>query len=155
MKTAILIVLSMVSVLLVGCNSARVKTGVPKSFAVDKKIKGKGILLAAVEPEGTVYRVRKVEPKQDGSFEFWSEALSKHLTENGYVKVSESDITVSGVKGQQYEYNVPVGAKDYIYQVAMIPNQGDLIVVEASGDRKRFDQLRSEVDKAIQDLEIK
>ena len=149
------LILVFVSTLTVGCQTSRVKPSVPKHFAVDKKIKVKGIVLAAVEPQGTVYRVRKVKPKQDGSFEFWSEALANHLTENGYVKLSQSDIKVSGVKGQQFEYNVPVGSEDYIYQVAVIPSNKELIVVEASGARKRFDQLRASVDSAIQKIEVK
>lgn len=139
---------------LVACQTT-VKTSIPETFAEDRDVKVKGVLLGAIEPQGTVFRVRRVKPKQEGNFKFWKEALAKHLVDSGYVKVSEKDIVVSGRTGQQIEYNVPVGNKDYTYQVSILPSKEDLLVVEASGERKRFSFLRPKIDQAIQKIEIK
>ena len=141
------------SLFLAACQT--VQTSVPESFARDKDVEGKGVILGALDPFGSMYRVRTITPDEEGNFEFWTDALDRHLKESGYVSLSEKEVTVSGKKGRQLEYNVPMSSEDHIYQVSLFSLDDEILLVEASSERKRFDQLRTKLDKAIKGIKIK
>lgn len=121
----------------------------PEGFAVFRKA---GHFQAA-SADGAVYRVRSVRHKPQAALEFWTEALRNRMIGAGYHVLAEQEIkTADGAPGALFELGAVNGERDQTYVVALIPDGGRLILVEATGEAEGFKAHREAVLAAVAGL---
>ena len=111
---------------------------------------------AAMSPEGMIYRVRVManEPKQ--TLRFWSEALTHHLRQEGYVALSiDNAFEAAGMTGSFSEWTVPYAGGTYKYLTGVLVGETTLAVVEASSDHETYDRHRAAVLESLKSVDIR
>jgi hypothetical protein len=123
----------------------------PKGFAVYDN----GSSYRAASPDGVVYRVRSEDNEPQADLKFWSEALSKRMTEAGYILLNEEPVKAGSTDGHLLELAAPLGNRDYAYAVAVFVKDDDIIIVEAAGEVALMKDKRSDIVTAISQLAFK
>ncbi|MCK5201930.1 MAG: DUF4349 domain-containing protein, partial [Spirochaetales bacterium] len=149
MKRIVLIILS---VLLIGCEAVVLKTTIetPDGFA---ELDTVGVY-AAVSPEGMNYRVRYVKNMPQQSLEFWTEALTTHLKQEGYVGVSyENKFNAQGLPGLFSEWTVPYNTDTHKYLTGILVTEEIIAVAEAAGDHIIYAQHRESILNSLETIQ--
>ena len=103
----------------------------------------------AVSPEGVTWHIH-VEKKQPAAdLSFWKIALRKRMAEAGYRITDSLDFQSAGQLGYALELTAPLGGADYYYLVAAVPNQGRILVAEASGAAEAYLKRRPAILAAL------
>ncbi len=145
MKTSVLITV----LVLAGCASFEAQP--PKGFAVYDD----GDDYRAVSPDGVVYRVRSEDNEPEAGLAFWREALTKRMSDAGYLVIGAEPIKAGAVEGHLLDLAAPLGNKDYGYEVAVFVAGDDIVIVEAAGEAALLKEKRAEVVAAMQQLSFK
>jgi hypothetical protein len=131
-----------------GCQ--KVSMEVPEGFA---KIEDSDELYTAVTPEGMKLSIRKEKNYPKKGTAFWGEALSHHLEEEGYIRVSENDGVIifdcPAGKGAYIEWGVPYGGKDYLYLTGVVVRGKDLYVIQAAGPYSVYKQYQKGIKTSL------
>lgn len=123
----------------------------PKGFAVYHD----GADYRAVSPEGVVYRVRSEANDPEADLAFWREALTKRMSDAGYIVVGEEPVKSRNGEGHLLELAAPLGARDYAYAVAVFVADDDIVIVEAAGEVTTFKEKRGDIVAAIGELSLR
>jgi hypothetical protein len=106
----------------------------------------------AVTPDGVLYRVRSEKHEPKGELPFWKEALKERMVAAGYQVAAESDATANGVPGAVLELRAPLGEQDWTYLVAVFPNGGKLVLVEAAAEISKLEPRKAAILEAVAQL---
>ena len=142
MKTSLLVTL----LTLAACGSFEAQA--PKGFAVYDD----GADYRAVSPDGVVYRVRSEDNAPEAGLPFWREALTKRMSDAGYLVIGGEPVKAGTVDGHLIELAAPLGNKDYGYAVAVFVAGDDIVIVEAAGEGALLKEKRGDIIAAIQQL---
>lgn len=150
--TLAILLLSFLSILVFsGCQ--KVSMEVPEGFA---KIEDSAELYTAVTPEGMKLSIRKEKNYPEKGTAFWGEALSHHLDEEGYTRISEGDEVITfecpAGKGAYVEWGVPYGGKDYLYLTGVVVRGKDLYVIQAAGPYSVYKQYQEGIKTSLSTL---
>jgi hypothetical protein len=128
---------------LVSCKQLVVKT--PAGFAALQSADQ----YAAMSPEGMIYRVRVMHNSPKQSLSFWTEALTNHLQQEGYVPVStDNEFQAGTLRGTFSEWSVPYADDTYKYLTGILVGDETIAVVEATSSHDVYDRHRAAVLKA-------
>jgi hypothetical protein len=109
----------------------------------------------ATNAEGVVVSVRREDNRPYGDLSFWSGALDAHLRRGGYVADKAVDVqSANGVAGRQIRYHTQREGRDFVFWVSVFVTDGEVVVVEAGGDRAHFNKLEAAVTSSLASLEI-
>lgn len=132
---------------LAGCSELAVKT--PSGFAA---LESTG-QYAAMSPEGMVYRVRVMHNSPPQSLDFWTEALTNHLEQEGYVPLSTGNAFEAGPLGGTFsEWTVPYADDTYKYLTGILVGEETIAVVEASSVHEVYDRHRDAVLASLESI---
>ena len=108
---------------------------------------------AAMSPEGMIYRVRVMKNSPKQSLEFWAEALTNHLQQEGYVRISnENDFHAGSARGSFSEWTVPYGSETYKYFTGVLVAEDTIAVAEASGAHDIYNRYRAALLKSLETI---
>ena len=108
----------------------------------------------AVSPERIMYRVRAHDNEDKAELAFWTTALKTHMQDSGYLQLAESAINAGPVPGYLLTLASPLGAKDYTYVIAIFTYKDKLLVFEAAGETKYFDNHKDNIIKTIENTNL-
>ena len=136
-------------VVLAGCVTApSVET--PRGFASYEPTE----VIAAVSPEGVGFRLRAVDNDPIQSLGFWSEALSRHMTDSGYLLYAHGDFTCPAGPGEAFEWVAPVGEVDWIYLTAIVVAGERILIAESAGPVDVYRERRAAVVAALGTISV-
>jgi len=144
-----LIVLLAASSLLAGCvTGATVAT--PQGFASYSDAERP----TAVSPEGVGFRLRTVanDPPQD--LAFWSEAISRHMVDSGYLPYARESFSSPAGAGEAFEWMAPVGEDDWNYLTAIVVTGKEIFIAEAAGPASIYADHRAAVRAALETIAV-
>jgi hypothetical protein len=125
------------SLVLVGCKQMVVEA--PRGFA-ELETENQ---YAAMSPEGMIYRVRLVKNSPEQSLDFWTEALTTHLRQQGYVPDSaDNGFDAGELRGLFSEWTVPYGSDTYKYLTGVLVSKQAIAVAEAAGSHLVYAKYR-------------
>jgi hypothetical protein len=142
-------VLLAASTLLTGCVTAPT-VATPQGFASYSDAE----LPTAVSPEGVGFRLRTVanDPPQD--LAFWSEAISRHMVDSGYLPYAQESFSSPAGAGEAFEWIAPVGEDDWIYLTAIVVADEEIYVAEAAGPTSVYAHHREAVRAALETIAV-
>ncbi|MBN1687259.1 MAG: DUF4349 domain-containing protein [Spirochaetales bacterium] len=109
----------------------------------------------AVSPEGMRYRVRVIENKPAQTLDFWSEALSTHLTKEGYLPFGAAErFSAQGDDGLIHEWVLSYGHEDYIYMTALVVTDSVLAVIESAAEQSVYRSHRNAIVSSLEALDL-
>jgi hypothetical protein len=136
---------------LAGCTRG-VDIQTPESFA---ELDEGDYAYRATSAEGVVIAVRREDNDPKGNLAFWSAAVDYELRRKGYTAKSSKDVkSADGIAGKQIRYNATREGRPSVLWTTVYVSGGDVIVVEAGGDAAHFEGVESEVEKAINEVEV-
>lgn len=99
----------------------------------------------AVSPSGNTLRVRVHENPEEGTLQFWQEAIQRTLTEErGYTVIASVPVsTAAGLGGIETTYAPNAEKPEYLYVIDLFIDDDRVIVVEAGGE---FETFSAELD---------
>lgn len=101
-----------------------------------------------ISADGVRLAAREVDNYPEATLEFWTDALSLHLEEQGYAhKHRECFETTAGLPGCTLEVMLPRGAEDWVLSTTLFVEGDRIYLVEAAASFERFapveDRLRA------------
>lgn len=138
-----------IALLLSACSSF--EASAPKGFAVYDG----GSDYRAVTSDGVVYRVRSEDNEPQADLTFWREALTKRMSDAGYVVIGDEPVKCRNGEGHLLDLAAPLGTRDYGYTVAVFVVGSDIVIVEAAGEVATFKEKRADIVAAIGELALK
>jgi hypothetical protein len=139
-----------------GCRASEMRT--PDGFvALDEDdIEWRSYQWKAVSPDGAAVVIRERENKEEGSLEFWSEALEREIVERqGYKLLDKAPVEGRNAKGLQMNFMALYGGQPYRYSVAVFANKDDLVTVELAADEAVWKRHEATLQAAVRSLELK
>jgi hypothetical protein len=134
---------------LVSCKQLVVKT--PAGFAALQSADQ----YAAMSPEGMIYRVRVMHNSPKQSLSFWTEALTNHLQQEGYVPVStDNEFQAGTLRGTFSEWSVPYADDTYKYLTGILVGDETIAVVEATSSHDVYDRHRAAVLESLESVDF-
>ncbi|MDA8137148.1 MAG: hypothetical protein M0036_00735 [Desulfobacteraceae bacterium] len=106
----------------------------------------------AVNPDGIVYRVRRVPNKPYADMAFWKEAMKKRMLEAGYHFGAEGPLQAGARPGHLLELTAPYGPQDYGYMIAIFVEKENIQIAEAAGEISALARCRPALMKALASL---
>jgi len=131
----------------ISCNEVGVET--PAGFAALETEDQ----YAAMSPEGMIYRVRVMKNSPKQSLEFWTEALTNHLQQEGYVPIStDNEFHAGSTRGSFSEWTVPYGNDTYKYLTGVLVAEEAIAIAEASGSYDIYNRNRAAVLQSLETI---
>jgi len=134
----------------VGC-TLPFKTEVPSGFAVSKK-SGNYLIYS---PDGFKIRIKAEKNSPSKDILFWSEALKTHLTNSGYFLLDENSFNSVNLEWKRLTWLMPVSHEYYKYMTAIAAKKNWIYIMEASGEKKLFDNYEEDLEKIISSVYAK
>ena len=127
------------------------KADIPQGFAVSKK--GKSFLVYS--PDGFKLKIKteKNNPQKDTLF--WAETLKTHLAKNGYFLFDEASSISANLEWRRITWLMPVNHDYYKYMTAIAVKGKRIYIIEASGEKKLFDNYEEDIEKIISSVSAK
>jgi cytochrome c-type biogenesis protein CcmE len=108
-----------------------------------------------ITADGVMLKAREVENYPEAGLEFWTDALQRHLEEQGYVVKSQDCFeTTRGLDACTLDFMLPHGAEDWVLSVTLFVVEDEIILVEVAGPYDRFATIEDELDKAIKTFDL-
>ncbi len=107
--------------------------------------------MRAVSADGVALSVRTEDNPQDGTLEFWSQAVSAELEgRQGYTLVDNSEVGPAGnPDGVMMEFDVVKRGNNMKYLVAVFVQTGQVVVAEAAGPAEAVTPTDADIRKAL------
>ncbi len=134
-----------------GCtHGARLST--PSGFATLDE--GSGYSYRATNAKGVVLATRTEPNAVKANTEFWADTLDAKLKDKGYTSDGTRSVkTAKGLSGTQLRYLTTKNGREHRYWVTVFATNKKVFVVEAAGDKERFDKSVVAVEGAISSLD--
>ncbi len=108
----------------------------------------------ATSAEGVVIAVRTADNDPKGNLEFWKTAMGYELSRRGYAKQSEVAVkSLSGTPGVQLRFTTSHRERPHVFWATLFVTGSKIVIVEAGGDKAHFEQVRAEVQAAIEGVD--
>ena len=136
-----------------GCRSFNIET--PDAFLELEDQRRASYDYRATTADGVVLAVQSLPNKQNGTLEFWSEAIRNKLRDvRGYALLEETDVRTSrGLAGKQMRFGRDESGQTYRYWVTVfVRPEGaspKLWVIEAGGLQEAFERRQRLVEQTI------
>ncbi len=130
------------------CSPISVKK--PQGFA-EQRI---GSEYYAISPEGTLFRVRYVKNYPEKELSFWSQAVKKHLEDEGYQFIKEEAFETPRKPGVLFQWGAPYGRDNYIYLTAIVVSGNKIGIAEASCEYSLFAGYRDTLLASIKSITL-
>jgi hypothetical protein len=147
-KTAVIFLI--VSFLAVSFSCSKIEVKKPAGFAELRK----GSSYYAISPEGVLFRVRHVENYPEKNLDFWSKAVKKHLTEEGYQFIDQEGFSATKNPGVLFQWGAPYGRENYIYLTAIIVLGKDIAVAEVACEYSLFATYRDSLLASLKSVSL-
>jgi hypothetical protein len=123
---------------------------VPEDFVVLEE-DNRSYAQRATNAHGVVLAVREIDNEVHGSRDFWAEAVRQRLrVAHGYALVEESEAqAASGDRGLLMRFGRDEGSRPYLFWLALFVTEDKVFIVEAGGERERFEESRESIEGAI------
>lgn len=126
----------------------------PRGFIVLEEERASQYEFRSTSADGIVIAVRDIENEQEGTLEFWAEAVTSKLRDSrGYAMLEESDISAGGVQGKQIRFGRDESGHSYRYWVTVfVRSEGAnarIWVIEAGGRQEVFERRQEEIERTI------
>jgi len=153
MRTMMLTASILGAVLLVGCGSP-VTIHAPDDFVVLEDDDYGPYDARATTAHGVVVAGRAVDNEEEGSLEFWLDAIRNRLrTMGGYALLEETEVTAgSGHQGTQLRFGRDEGGHTYLYWLSVFVTEDTVYLVEAGGRQELFEEAQESVARTIADV---
>lgn len=151
-----LFVLLALAMLLGACRVSEVRT--PNGFvALDEDdIQWRDYEWKAVSPDGAVVVVRERDNNEEGSLDFWAEALEREIIERqGYKLIDKGPVQGRNVKGTQLNFEALYGGQPYFYSVAVFTDEDSIVTVETAASAEVWERHKDALQKAVLSTEFK
>lgn len=110
---------------------------------------------SAISPEGMIYRIRLIKNIPEQSLEFWAEALTNHLQNEGYAAITTgNEFYTDESFGLYSEWNVPYNKDTYKYLSGILVSEKSIAVIEAAADHVIYNLHREALLKNLKTIEI-
>ena len=115
-----------------------------------------GYVLRATTTDGAVIGVTALEHKVQGNLGFWSDAISRQLTEGGgYELLDTSDVTAAtNQPGRRMDFGRDAGRQTYHFVVVVYVTDDHIWLVEAGGDESTYAAREPQIAEAIASFRI-
>jgi hypothetical protein len=152
-RPVILLALALAA-LSVGCGHA-FEMAAPQNFVVLDE-DDEQYAQRATSADGVVISVREIDNDNEGSLQFWTEAIRNRLRiVGGYALVSEAEVRAgSGERGKQMRFGRDEGSRPYFYWVTLFVTDDHVFVIEAGGRRETFERLQPQIERAIARFQV-
>lgn len=142
--------LTIIMTIVILSSCSRIKIQKPEGFAEIQK----STMYKAMSPEGLPFQVRSFKnyPKKDLSF--WKKALKAHLQQEGYKLISEKTLGEESSEVHCFEWGAPYGGADYIYLTALMIKGKKILLAEAAGNMKLYNEHQHAIMKSLETLII-
>lgn len=111
--------------------------------------------LKTITADGVMVKVREVENYPEASLEFWTDALARHLEQQGYAQKSkECFASNSGVPGCRLDFLLPHGAEDWVLSETLFVVGDTVYLVEAAGPFERYAKVEAEYAASLRTFRV-
>ncbi|MBN2581914.1 MAG: hypothetical protein JXL80_02525 [Planctomycetes bacterium] len=110
-----------------------------------------------VSADGVYVGLRKPQPAEKGTLDFWVKAIENELTVGkGYTPVKSSELTSGdGAVGRCMDFAATVDDREMRYAVAVWVAGGRVVVAEAGGPKQPFDTDRALIEAALRGVTVR
>jgi hypothetical protein len=138
----------------ISCASFSAKA--PENFAAYESESDK---FKAISSDGVLYRISVYEQKSEASMDFWKEAFLLNMKNANYKQEDSLNVNIGGKAAMGYLFSYANSARQDLYLVAAVPiiNKiftNEMLVVEASAEREKFNARKAYILKAIGEIEL-
>lgn len=124
---------------------------VSKSFRVYEESRD----LKAITADGVMIKAREVENYPEATLEFWTDAMDRHLEEQGYTRKSKECFkSQTGLAGCRLDYLLPHGPEDWVLSETLFLDGDTVYVVEAAGPFERYAKIETEYAASLRTFRI-
>jgi hypothetical protein len=148
----ILNILKILSIMLIMVLSscAPFNAKVPENFA--EYSESESNKFKAISSDGVLYRVSAYEQKSEASIDFWREAFLLKMKNSNYKQEDSLNVSIGGKAAIGYIFSFANNVGSDLYLVAAVPSGNKMLVVEASAEREKFNARKSDILKAIGEI---
>ena len=135
---------------LFSCASFKAQT--PENFAeYSDSPSGK---FKAVSSDGVLYRVSEYKQKAEASMDFWREAFLLKMKNTNYKQEDSLSVSIGGKAAIGYVFSFANSTGSDLYLVAAVQSDKKVFVVEAAGERAKFENRKKDILDAIGKITI-
>jgi len=122
----------------------------PKSFRKFEDTRDFKMITA----NGVMLKARQVKNYPRGDLDFWTDAMTRHLLERGYLMKSKNCFTTkAGKKACTLDFALPYGTEDWALSETVFVVGDAIILVEVAGPFERYAKVEGELADAIKTFE--
>jgi hypothetical protein len=145
-----------IAVQAISCASFNAKA--PENFAAF--CESDGDKFKAISSDGVLYRVSAYEQESEASMDFWKEAFLLKMKNANYKQEDSLNISIGGRAAMGYIFSFANSTGQDLYLVAAVPKvnkvfASEMLVVEASAEREKFNARKADILKAIGEIELR
>ena len=111
--------------------------------------------IRGVSADGMVIAARREDNAENGTLEFWTEAVKRELTGRGYALAKSDPVeSDSGTAGTLMTFTATRGGRPYTYLTAVFVTRGligdgEVLVAEAGGETAAFEPRQDDIRTAL------
>jgi hypothetical protein len=100
-------------------------------------------------------KVRELENYPEASLEFWTDAMGRHLEQQGYAHKSKECFTSqAGVAGCRLDFLLPHGPEDWVLSETLFVAGDTVYLVEAAGPFDRYAKVEAEYAASLRTFRL-
>jgi len=152
-RNAIVAAALVAATLLAGCREPQLT--LPQNYL---RLESPGDLYAdrSLSADAVYLAVRRRQPAQGGSLEFWARAVRNELVGQGYVLGAETTIaSADDVPGVRLDFSHTAGGRAMGYSAAVYVHADRVTVAEAGGPKAAFDADRERLQAALASVKLR
>ncbi|GHV14194.1 hypothetical protein AGMMS49938_09900 [Fibrobacterales bacterium] len=108
----------------------------------------------AISPDGMLYRVTEYEQESQATAEFWRGAFLLKMKNANYKVEDTLNIQVGGKPSIGYLFSYAGNVEESLYMVVAVPLKKKVIVAEATGTAEQWQIRKSDVVKAVSEIDL-
>jgi len=125
----------------------------PENFATYNE--NEGDTFRAISSDGVLYRVSAYEQKSEASMDFWREAFLLNMKNLNYKQEDSLNVSIGGKAAMGYIFSFANSTGQDLYLVVAVQNGNKMLVVEASAEKEKFNARKTDILKAIGEIELR
>ncbi len=104
-----------------------------------------------ITADGVMLKAREVDNYPEATLEFWTDAMTRHMLAQGYVKKGDRCFkTQEGRDGCTIDMLLPHGAEDWVLSETLFVVGEKIVLVEAAGPFDKYTPVEPELQKALE-----
>jgi len=103
-----------------------------------------------ITADGVMLRARQVENYPRADLQFWKDAMTRHMEEQGYVLGgTESFATRHALQGCTLTFLLPRGAEDWVLAETIFVVNKTIVLVEVTGEYTQYQAVEASLKSAL------